>query len=544
MSQTTSHPNTPNSPSYKKGQGGEPTPSLLHPQENEPPPTSTVNALGTAPIGSLLLQYAVPAIIAMTASSLYNMVDSIFIGQGVGPMAIAGLAITFPLMNLSAAFGAMVGVGTATMISVRLGQGRREEAQHFFGNSVTLNVLMGILFMVAVLAWLDPLLRFFGASEQTLPYAREYMQWILYGNINTHLYFGMNGVLRSAGHPRTAMYATILTVVLNTLLDPLFIYAFGLGIRGAAIATVLAQTVSMCWQLWIFSRRDEVVYFRRDTWQLRPRVVADILSIGLSPFLMNACSCLVVLLINRGMVQYGGDLAVGAYGIDNRVLFIFAMIVMGFNQGMQPIAGYNYGAQLHHRVQEVLWKTIRYATVVMTAGFLVCELFPATIVRAFTTDPELIRVAAHGMRIDVVFFPIVGFQMVTGNFFQSIGQAGKSIYLSLTRQLIFLVPCLLLLPKLMPHLGLPQLDGVWWSLPVSDFLASVNAAILLWMQIQAFRAQAAGTAPDARASLADHPFLRLPRRIHYFAINRVSPYIPQFSIFQHESKNETDRPAQ
>ena len=502
--------------------------------------TDRTKELGTRPIGSLLMQYAVPAIIAMTASSLYNMVDSVFIGQGVGPMAIAGLAITFPLMNLSAAFGAMVGVGTATMISVRLGQKNREEAQHFFGNCLTLNILLGILFMAGVLAWLDPILRFFGASGQTLPYAREYMEWILYGNIMTHLYFGMNGVLRSAGHPRTAMYATILTVVLNTLLDPLFIYAFDMGIRGAAIATVLSQTVSMCWQFWIFSHPTEVVYLRRDTLRLRPRIVGDILSIGLSPFLMNACSCLVVLLINRGMVAYGGDLAVGAYGIDNRVLFLFAMIVMGLNQGMQPIAGYNYGAQLHHRVQEVLWKTIRYATFVMLFGFLLCEIFAEFIARAFTTDEELVRIAAHGLRIDVALFPIVGFQMVTGNFFQSIGQAGKSIYLSLTRQLIFLVPCLLLLPSLMPHLGLPELDGVWLSLPVSDFLASVNAAILLWMQIQAFKAQAAGTAPDARASLSDHPFLRLPRRIHYFAVNRVAPYIPIFSLFQHEENRPSE----
>ena len=479
--------------------------------------------LGTKPIGQLLMQYAVPAIIAMTASSLYNMVDSVFIGQGVGAMAIAGLAITFPLMNLSAAFGAMVGVGTATMISVRLGQKNREEAQHFFGNSITLNVLMGILFMAGVLAFLDPILRFFGASDQTLPYAREYMEWILYGNVFTHLYFGMNAVLRSAGHPRTAMYATILTVLLNTALDPLFIYGLHLGIRGAAMATVLSQCVSMCWQLWIFSRPTEVVFFRRDTWQPKAHIVAGILSIGLSPFLMNACSCLVVLLINRGMVQYGGDLAVGAYGIDNRVLFLFAMIVMGFNQGMQPIAGYNYGAQLHDRVRQVLWKTITYATVVMTFGFVVCELFAETIVRAFTTDPELIDIAAHGMRIDVALFPIIGFQMVTGNFFQSIGQAGKSIYLSLTRQLIFLVPCLLILPQLMPALGLPQLDGIWLSLPVSDGLAALNAAVLLYMHI--YR-------PTPSGSL-----LRLPRRIHYFALSRVAPYIPFFSTFQHEDRD-------
>ena len=493
--------------------------------------------LGTKPIGSLLMQYAVPAIIAMTASSLYNMVDSVFIGQGVGPMAIAGLAITFPLMNLSAAFGAMVGVGTATMISVRLGQKNREEAQHFFGNSITLNVLIGFFFMVGVGAFLDPILRFFGASDQTLPYACEYMEWILYGNIFTHLYFGLNAVLRSAGHPRTAMYATILTVLLNTALDPLFIYGLHLGIRGAAIATVLSQCVSLCWQLWIFSRPSEVVFFRRDTWKLRSRIVGGILSIGLSPFLMNACSCLVVLLINRGMVQYGGDLAVGAYGIDNRVLFIFAMIVMGFNQGMQPIAGYNYGAQLHDRVREVLNKTIGYATAVMTVGFILCELFAETIVRAFTTDPELISIAAHGLRIDVALFPIIGFQMVTGNFFQSIGQAGKSIYLSLTRQLIFLVPALLLLPPLMPLFNLPELDGIWLSLPVSDGLAALNAAVLLYWHISS------SVKPNfsfSHFSFFISPLLRLPHRIHYFAVNRVAPYIPLFSIFQHEDKETLD----
>ncbi|MBP5770401.1 MAG: MATE family efflux transporter [Bacteroidaceae bacterium] len=488
---------------------------------------SSVNSLGTAPVGALLMQYAVPAIIAMTASSLYNMVDSIFIGQGVGPMAIAGLAITFPLMNLSAAFGAMVGVGTATMISVRLGQKNQEEAQHFFGNSLTLNILIGVLFMIGVLAFLDPILCFFGASEQTLPYAREYMEWILYGNVFTHLYFGLNAVLRSAGHPRMAMSATILTVLINTALDPLFIYGFGLGIKGAAMATVLSQCISLCWQVYIFSRPTEVVFIRRDTWSLRPHIVGGILSIGLSPFLMNACSCLVVLLINRGMVEYGGDLAVGAYGIVNRVLFLFAMIVMGLNQGMQPIAGYNYGAQLHLRVKEVLYKTITYATIVMTTGFLLCELFAEIIVQAFTTDPDLISIAAHGMRIDVALFPIIGFQMVTGNFFQSIGQAGKSIYLSLTRQLIFLVPCLLILPRFF------ALDGVWISLPVSDGLAALNAAVLLYQT----PLSSMNTADKAKATSSLSHILRLPHRIHYFAVNRVAPYIPLFSLFQHEDED-------
>ena len=481
--------------------------------------------LGTKPIGALLMQYAVPAIIAMTASSLYNMVDSVFIGRGVGAMAISGLAITFPLMNLSVAFGAMVGVGASTMISVRLGQKDHDAAQLFFGNSMTLNVLMGLLFMVVVLTFLDPILLFFGASVQTLPYAREYMEWILYGNVFTHMYFGMNAILRSAGHPRTAMYATILTVLVNCVLDPLFIYGLNLGIKGAAMATVLSQCISLVWQIRIFSRKTEVVHFRRDTWQLRPHIVGGILSIGLSPFLMNACSCLVVLLINRGMVEYGGDLAVGAYGIVNRVLFFFAMVVMGFNQGMQPIAGYNYGAQLHDRVRQVLYKTIFYATVVMTFGFILCEIFPDTILGLFTTDSTLTAIAVRGMRIDVALFPIIGFQMVTGNFFQSIGQAGKSIYLSLTRQLIFLVPALLILPQFM------GLDGVWLSLPVSDLLASINAAVLLSMQIREFQGATAGS---QRSSFS---LLKLPRRLHYFTVNRVAPYIPLFSVFLNEDKD-------
>ena len=491
--------------------------------------------LGTKPVGALLWQYALPAIIAMVASSLYNMVDSIFIGKGVGPMAISGLAFTFPLMNLSAAFGAMVGIGTATMISVRLGQKNREEAQHFFGNSITLNVLIGIAFLIAVLTYLTPILRFFGASDQTLPYAREYMEWILYGNVFTHLYFGLNAVLRSAGHPRTAMYATILTVLLNTILDPIFIYVLDLGIKGAAIATVISQCVSLCWQMWIFTRPTEVVFVRKDTLMLRPHIVGGILSIGLSPFLMNACSCLVVLLINRAMVEQGGDMAVGAYGIVNRILFIFAMIVMGLNQGMQPIAGYNYGAQLHNRVREVLYKTIGYATLVMTAGFILCEAFAEFIVQAFTTDAELIQMAAHGMRIDVALFPIIGFQMVTGNFFQSIEQAGKSIYLSLTRQLIFLVPCLLILP------GIWGLDGVWISLPVSDGLASLNAAVLLYLQIQKFKAHDVANTASSDTSWTFH-LLRLPRRIQFFAVNHVAPYLPLFSMFQPEDKeDETNR---
>lgn len=437
--------------------------------------------LGTEKVGKLLMQYAVPAIIAMTASSLYNMVDSIFIGQGVGAMAISGLAITFPLMNLAAAFGAMVGVGASTLISVKLGQHDYRTAQNVLGNVATLNLVLGVLFSIATLCFLNPILYFFGASDVTISYARDYMTVILAGNVISHSYFGLNAVLRASGHPRIAMYATILTVVVNTVLDPLFIYTFGMGIQGAAVATILAQVISLCWQIRVFSNPNELLHFKRGIYKLKRKIVKDTLAIGLSPFLMNSCACFVVILINRGLVEHGGDLAVGAYGIVNRILFLFIMIVFGLNQGMQPIAGYNYGAQAFGRVRQVLRNTIYGATVITTAGFLVGEFAPQLCVRAFTTDKELIDMASKGMRIVVMFYPIIGFQMVTTNFFQSIGHAGKSIFLSLTRQLLFLIPLLVVLPR---YWGL---DGVWYSMPISDCAASLTASIMLLYQYRKFK---------------------------------------------------------
>ncbi len=437
--------------------------------------------LGTEKVGKLLMQYAIPAIIAMTASSLYNMVDSIFIGQGVGAMAISGLAITFPLMNLSAAFGAMVGVGASTLISVKLGQHDYKTAQNVLGNVITLNLLLGTLFGIATLVFLDPILYFFGASEVTIRYARDYMAVILAGNVFTHLYFGLNAVLRSAGHPRTAMSATIFTVIVNTLLDPLFIYGLDMGIQGAAVATVLAQVLSLLWQIKLLSNPNEFLHFKRGIYKLKRKIVSDTLAIGMSPFLMNSCACLVVILINRGLGAYGGDLAIGAYGIVNRILFLFIMIVMGLNQGMQPIAGYNYGAQAFGRVRQVLRYTIYGATAITTSGFLVGELIPELCIKAFTTDRQLIDIAVRGMRIVVMFYPIIGFQMATTNFFQSIGHAGKSIFLSLTRQLLFLIPLLVLLPRTW------GLDGVWYSMPISDLAASLVAGFMLISQYKKFK---------------------------------------------------------
>ena len=446
--------------------------------------TKQATALGTEPIRKLLIRYALPAIIAMTAASLYNMVDSIFIGQGVGPMAITGLALTFPLMNLAAAFGSLVGVGAATLISVKLGQKDYGTAQRVLGNVLVLNVILGLAFFLVVFPLLTPILYFFGGSEATIGYASDYMEIILLGNIITHLYFGLNAVLRSSGNPQQAMYATICTVVINALLDPLFIYVFQWGIRGAAIATVVAQFSSLLWQLHFFSNQERLLHFHRGIFKLKRRIVVDSLAIGLSPFLMNTAACFIVILINQGLKRHGGDLAIGAYGIVNRLAFIVIMIVMGFNQGMQPIAGYNYGARLYPRVDRVLKLTIFCATCVTTFGFLVGELFPETVVSIFTTDPELIARSARGLRITVIFFPIIGFQMVTSNFFQSIGMASKAIILSLSRQLLILIPCLLILPLFF------QEDGVWYSMPVSDLLASLIALFMLLQQFKKFKQKA------------------------------------------------------
>ncbi|WP_300886825.1 MATE family efflux transporter [uncultured Alistipes sp.] len=444
--------------------------------------------LGTERICKLLVQYAVPAIIAMTASSLYNMVDSVFIGHGVGPLAISGLALTFPLMNLAAAFGSLVGVGASTLVSMRLGQRDYETAQRVLGNVVVLNLIIGVLFGVAMLVFLTPVLYFFGASEATAGYARDYMTIILAGNVVTHMYLGLNAVLRSAGHPQRSMYATILTVALNTVLDPLFIYGFGWGIRGAAVATILAQIVALVWQFRMLSDRRELLRFRRGIYRLHRKIVGDILAIGMSPFLMNLAACFIVILINKGLKEYGGDLNIGAYGIVNRLAFFFVMIVMGINQGMQPIAGYNYGARQFDRVHRVLKLTILGATCVTTAGFLMGELAPRLAVSAFTTDEELLRLSVDGMRIAFVCFPLIGFQMVTTNFFQSIGMAGRAIFLSLTRQLLFLLPALLFLPRFFAeHTPWDGSWGVWCAMPVSDLLASAVAACMLAWQLRRFR---------------------------------------------------------
>ncbi len=424
----------------------------------------------------MLKTYAIPAIIAMTASSLYNMIDSIFIGHGVGAYAISGIAVTFPLMNLAAAFGTLVGVGASTLISVLLGQRNYDAATKVLSNTVTLCLITGIAFSVVALIFLDPILLFFGASENTIGYARDYMRVILLGNVITHLYLGLNNLQRAIGEPKKAMGATLFTVVLNISLAPVFIFTFKMGTGGAALATVIAQLVAAVWVFFEFTKKTKAVHFGKKIIMLDRRIARDSLSIGFAPFLMNVAACLIVIFLNKQMMKYGGDLAIGAYGIVNRISFLFLMIVFGLNQGMQPIAGYNYGARQYTRVKEVFRKTVRYAIVVMSIGFILGLAFPKAVASVFTSDAELIRLSAMGLTITVLMFPLVAFQVVTSNFFQSMGMVNKAIWLSLSRQILFLLPCIFLLPHLFAD---NPIQGVWASFPVSDFFATILAAILL-----------------------------------------------------------------
>jgi putative MATE family efflux protein len=457
--------------------------------KNENAPIS----LGTENVGKLLMQYAIPAIIAMTASSLYNITDSIFIGRGVGTLALSGLAITFPLMNLAAAFGSLVGVGASTLLSIRMGQKDYESANHILGNVFILNLSMGIAFSAITLPLLDPILHLFGASEELLVYAHDFMLVILSGNVITHMFLGMNALIRSAGNPKKAMMAIIYTVLINLVLNPLFIFVFEWGIRGSAFATIISQTLVLTWQIHLFNNKEFFIHWKKGIYKLKKKIVLDSFSIGMAPFLMNAASCLIVILINHQLIKQGnlvmangGELAVGAYGIVNRVAFLFIMIVIGLNQGMQPIAGYNYGAKLYPRVISVLKKSILYATIIMVVGTLFVELFPHVIAHVFRPRVEnvkysfesLVNIAVPGLRWVFAIYPLIGFQMVCSAFFQSVGKPKKSIILAMTRQVLFLIPCLLILPN---QWGI---TGVWTSMTISDFISVILAGILLHIELK------------------------------------------------------------
>ena len=446
-----------------------------------------ITELGTQSIRSLLLKYALPGIIAMTASSLYNMVDSIFIGHGVGAMALSGLTVAKPFMDICAAFGTLVGVGASSLVAIKLGEKDYRSANDILANVIILNVLLGALIMVVGLYWLDPILYAFGASEITIVYAREYMEIILWGNILTHIYYGLNSMLRSIGHPRISMYATILAVSLNVILDPIFIFVLDMGVKGAALATIISQVVSVIVELIIFLNPKEVIHFHRGIWRLRRDITMRALGIGTAPFLMHMAACFVVIVLNNQLKRYGGDMAIATFGITNRFMFFFSMIVMGIQQGMQPIVGYNYGAHLYARMLRAFKLSVYCATCVMGVLWLFGVVYPEGFIRLFTHDELLIAQSISPARAMLCVMFAVGFPMVTGNFYTSIGMAKKAIFLSLTRQVLFLIPLILCLPLLFDSMGWAPIWGVWCALPISDSLSSMTSAIMINRDMSKFK---------------------------------------------------------
>ena len=438
-------------------------------------PTREVQ-LETKKISKLVWDYALPAIVGTMVNATYNIVDRIFIGQGVGALAISGLAITFPVMNLTAALGMLVGAGAASRISINLGKKNPERAEKILGNSFLLNIVLNLVFMTLLMIFLEPILMAFGASEDTFPYARDYLQIILPGNIFMTMTFSFNNMMRASGYPKKAMYTMLIGAALNIILDPIFIFVFGMGIAGVAWATVISMFIGMLFVMFHFTRKTTTLRLRRKNMRFERDILIAIVSIGLSPFLMQLAASAVAVLMNTSLKLYGGDLAIGAFGILNSMFMIIVMFVIGLNQGLQPIIGYNHGAEVYSRVKETFYYGLKIATIVTSLGFVFGMFFPRLFAKAFTSDVELLDLAENAMRIAIIAFPLVGFQVVTSGYFQSIGQAKKSIAMSLSRQVFFLIPSIIFLPQFF------GLDGAWAAISVSDALASILALIFFLRQ--------------------------------------------------------------
>ena len=439
------------------------------------------NKLGTLRMGKLLWMYSVPAIVGTMLSSLYNIIDRMYIGLGVGPMAISGLALTFPFMNFLSAFSMLVGAGAASRISIRLGEGDKNRAEQILGNALTLTFIISAVIIAFSLIFMDPILVMFGGSENTLKYAKEFMHIIVPGTILSALLFGFNSIMRASGYPKKAMITMIISAFINIALALVFIFVFKMGIAGAAHATNIAFFVGMIWVMLHFFDKKTNIRFHRKYFKLDIQIVKSILNIGVSPFSMQIAASITIIIMNRALIEYGGDLAMGALGIQNAIATLVVMFIIGLNQGVQPIVGFNYGARKYDRMFLALKKTAFTATIVSTVGFILGMFFPHALASLFTTDEELKNIAARALRISVAVFPLIGSQIVITNFFQSIGMAKISMTLSLTRQVLFLIPCLVFLP---PVFGL---DGVWASMPVADSLSVIVTTTTLVLFMKKFR---------------------------------------------------------
>ena len=438
--------------------------------------------LATAPVWRLLLKYSLPAVVGTVVSAVYNIIDSIVIGHAIDdPNVVAGIAVTFPVMNLGTALGMLIGAGAATRVSIVLGQKDLHKAELILGNCVQLTVVIGLIYIALLGIFIDPVLKVFGASPNTLPYAREFMLWVLPGMVLINLTFSYNNVMRASGYPGKAMYTNMIGAAINAILAPLFLFVFKWGIRGAAIATDISMLITSCFVMSHFFRRSSTLHFVKGTFRLNADVIKSVLYIGMAPFLINVAGSCINAIVNNSLLQHGGDNAIAAVVVFNRFVTIFVFIVLGICQGMQPIIGYNYGSGKYDRLFRTYWLAAAAAVFFTSMGSLIGATSPRTIASMFMQDDEQIMCAINCLRITTLTFWMVGFQITATNFFQSLGMAGKAVFLSLTRQIIFMIPLLLILP---PNFGL---DGVWSAFPISDCVSAIVAAVMLFMQIRKIR---------------------------------------------------------
>ncbi len=435
-------------------------------------------ALGQEKISKLLWEFSLPAIVGMVVNALYNIVDSIFVGNGVGDVGLTAVTIAFPIMIVLMAIGMLIGIGASTLVSIRLGEQKYQEAECIVGNAFTLMLVAVLPTTAMALLFLDQILVWLGAEAHVLPYAREFTRIILLGSIFMHVGFGLNNIIRAEGNPRIAMATMLISAVLNTLLNPLFIFVFKLGIAGSALATVAAQAVSAAWVLRYLTSDQSALKLRWANLRLDKSIVYEIVKIGLSPFLMQLAASVVTVIYNYSLLRYGGELAVAAIGIINRVAMLILMPIFGISQGVQPILGYNYGAKNYTRMLEVIKLGMYAATAISILGFIVTQLFATPIIRVFNDNPELIAIGSGGLKVFLVFLPIIGFQIIGATYFQAVGKAGHAIFLSMSRQVIVLIPAILILPHFF------GLQGIWFAGPVADFISSLVTGVYLWVELR------------------------------------------------------------
>jgi putative MATE family efflux protein len=434
--------------------------------------------LGEAPVGKLLLEFSIPAIVAMIANALYNVVDSMFVGRGVGPLALTAVTIAFPIMIILMGCGMLIGIGSTALVSIKLGQGRHDEAEKILGNAFAAIIAMGLLISGILLYFLDPLLKFLGATPDVFDYARQFTEVILCGTVFQFISFGINNIIRAEGKPLISMVTMLVSAAMNTLLNPLFIFVFHWGVRGSALATVFTQIVISAYIIYHFTLGKSSLKLHKKNLKIEFAVLMKIFAIGLAPFLLQIAASITAFLFNHTLLIYGGEMAIAAMGVISRTAMMLLMPIFGINQGVQPIIGFNYGAKKYDRVKKALLLATVSATAICVAGFAATQLFSHEIIGLFNSNSDLMHIGTRGIRIFLIMLPIIGFQIITTNYFQAVGKAAQAIFLSLTRQVLFLIPLILILPAFF------NLDGIWIAGPLSDLLAAVVAGILLFKELR------------------------------------------------------------